>query len=196
MSATPNELRPHTVRLAGAQVVLRPLTEADWPLLLPWYNDPAILVTAEVDDIAGYSLADLQSVYRSIAQHAYCFVIEHAGVAVGGCWLQQMNLPRILQRYPDVDCWRVDLVIGNRAYQGRGLGTEAIKLLTTFAFAQERADSVWGCDIAEDNPASLRAFARAGFQVMAAVAQPPGGKVAVRYVLAHFRRTQPAPVEA
>jgi hypothetical protein len=31
---------------------------------------------------------------------------------------------------------------------------------------------------------------------MAAVAQPPGGKVAVRYDLAHFRRTQPAPVEA
>jgi len=40
-----------------------------------------------------------------------------------------------------------------------------IRLLAAFGFEHERADLIFGCDIAEDNHASLRAFEKAGFQV-------------------------------
>ena len=32
--------------------------------------------------------APLQQIYRRISEHALMFVIEHAGEAIGECWLQ------------------------------------------------------------------------------------------------------------
>jgi RimJ/RimL family protein N-acetyltransferase len=181
------KLRQHAICLSGPRVVLRPLTEQDWPVLLDWYNDPQILYYSEGDEIAGYSLEDLQDVFRSVSQQGYCFLIEYTGQPIGDCWLQEMNLPRVLEQYPGMDCRRIDLAIGERSFWRQGLGTEVIQLLTTFAFDHEQADCVWGCDVAEDNPGSLGAFTKAGYHVMNAVGQPPGSKVARRFDLARFR---------
>ena len=52
-----------------------------------------------------------------------------------------------------------------------------ICLLTKFAFEREKADCVFGCDIADHNPASLKAFQKAGYRVETKVEQPRGGKV-------------------
>jgi len=50
-------------------------------------------------------------------------------------------------------------------------------------FAEGDEVSGFGCDIAEDNRASLRAFEKAGFRIDACVHQPPGSKVRCRYDL-------------
>jgi hypothetical protein len=39
----PGALRPHAVTLRGERVVLRPMTEGDWGVLLRWNNDPEVL---------------------------------------------------------------------------------------------------------------------------------------------------------
>ncbi len=181
-------IREHGLSLRGDRVTLRPLTEDDWDLLLRWNNDPEILYFSEGDDVGGYSLDQVQQIYRGVSQAAFCFVIEVGGVPIGEGWLQRMNLERILERYPGQDCRRIDLLIGERAWQGQGLGTEAIRLLVELAFQQVGADRVFACDIAEDNAASLRAFQNVGFRVDAAVEQPPGAKVPVRYDLALSRQ--------
>jgi RimJ/RimL family protein N-acetyltransferase len=176
------ELRTHTVTLRSDRLVLRPMTEADWPTLLRWNNDPEVLYFSEGDDVTSRSLEDIQGIYRSVSQNAFCFMAE-LGVApvgesspIGECWLQRMNLECILRRFPDQDCRRIDLSIGEKALWGQGLRTEMIRLLSGFAFEQERADRVFGCDIADYNPRSLKAFLRAGYQIDAQLPQPPGSK--------------------
>ena len=177
------QLRKHTVYLTGSQCSLRPMTEEDWPLLLRWNNDPDVLYFAEGEDVSGYALADIQGIYRHVSQSAYCFIIEQAGEPLGDCWLQEMNLERIRSAYPHQDCRRIDLAIGEKAFWGQGIGTEVIRLLCDFAFTQEGADCVWGCDIADYNPRSLRAFQRNGFQRVNELRQPPGAKAQLCYDL-------------
>ena len=172
----PDRVREHDVVLRGERVVLRPLTEDDWPTLLRWDTDPDVLYFSEGDDVTAYSLEDVHYIYRSVSQTAYCFMIELDGRPIGECWLQRMNLPRILEPYPDQDCRRIDLLIGERALWGQGLGTEAIRLLCRFGFESDRADALFGCGVADYNPRSRRAFERVGFLVCAMVEEPPGAK--------------------
>ncbi|MBN1248857.1 MAG: GNAT family N-acetyltransferase [Anaerolineae bacterium] len=77
-------------------MVLRPLTEQDWDLLLRWNSDPEVLYDAEDDDVSAYTLEEIQGIYRGVSQTAFCFVIEAGGTPIGECWLQQMNLARLV----------------------------------------------------------------------------------------------------
>lgn len=177
------ELREHKIILRGERVVLRPLTEDDWDLLWRWNSDPEVLYFAEGDDVSSYTIAQVQGIYRGVSQTAFCFVIQVKGVPIGECWLQQMNLERVLQKYPRSDCRRIDLMIGERAFWGQGLGTEVIKLLSAFAFDEQSAELVFGCDVADYNTASLKAFQKAGYTVDALIEQPKGTKARYRYDL-------------
>jgi RimJ/RimL family protein N-acetyltransferase len=46
-------------------------------------------------------------------------------------------------------------------------------------FDECKADAVFGCDVADYNPRSRRAFEKNGFVVDQAVLQPPGSKAQV-----------------
>lgn len=182
-------LKEHKFALTDDSLILRPMTEADWDILLEWNSDPDVLYYAEGEDVESRSLEEIQGMYRHVSQTAFCFVIELNNQPIGECWLQQMNLERILQRYPGQDCRRIDLMIGEKPLWGRGYGTRVIRLLTQFAFEQQGADAVFGCDIADYNPGSQRAFQKAGFQQDSRVAQPPGSKAQsiYDYVLSRAR---------
>jgi hypothetical protein len=99
--ATPGQLKQHHISLSGQTdrglvVKLRPLTENDWSLLEKWNRDPDVRYYADGDAVAAYSPEKVRQIYRSVSQHAYSFLIEADGQAIGECWLQQMNLPRVL----------------------------------------------------------------------------------------------------
>ncbi len=170
------ELRDHGVVLRGDRVVLRPLREADWALLLKWNNDLAVLHFSEGDVVTSRTLQEVQEIYRSVAETAFCFLVEYGGSPVGECWLQGMNLPDIRARHSGWDCRRIDLMIGEKTHWGRGIGTESVRLLLRFAFGGEGADAVFACDVADYNQASLRLFTRLGFEVEAVIEEPPGRK--------------------
>ena len=181
-------LRRHRVTLCGQtarglDVYLRPLTERDWPLLYRWNSDPEVLYYSEGNDVACYSQEDVQGIYRTVCKAAYCFVIETGGVPVGECWLQRMNIDRILALYPGLDCRRIDLMIGEKAYWGQGIGTETIRLLTEFGFVDLLVNVIHNAHIADYNERSRRAFERVGYRVAAKIIQPPGSKAAYGYDL-------------
>jgi aminoglycoside 6'-N-acetyltransferase len=175
------KILPHNVILRGEKVTLRPMTEADWDILLKWNSDPEVLYYSEGDDVQSYNLEEIQGIYRGTSQTAFCFIVEIKGVPVGESWLQQMNYPRILQKYPGRDCRRIDLMIGEKTLWGKGLGSEIIGLLVGFAFEQEKADLVFGCEIADYNPRSLRAFQKVGFEVVETIQHPSGSKARIGY---------------
>src|SRR5262249_61705775 len=129
------------------------MTEDYLDILLKWNSDPEVLYYSEGDNITSRNMEDVQEMYRWVSQTAFCFMIEVSGMPIGECWLQQMNLERILEKYPNADCRRIDLMIGEKAFWGQGLGTEVIRLLTELAFEREKADLVFGCEVADYNPA-------------------------------------------
>ena len=176
-----DRLRTHEVRLRSGPVALRPLTEVDWDLVLGWWNDPDIAAYADSNE-GPYSLGQVQRIMCGISSHAYCFVIEFEGRPVGECWLQQMNVERILRRNPGLDCRRIDIEI-EKAYWGRGIGTVAIRLLVDFGVETDGADVIFAIDVAEDNPRSRRAFEKAGFELYDTVPQPAGARARVRHDL-------------
>ena len=182
----PEHLRTHGVILTGKRVVLRPMTEDDWPTLLRWNQDPDVLYFAEGDAVQSHTLAEVQAIYRGVSQRAYCFLAELTGLLrqgelIGEGWLQEMNLARLLDRFPGEDLRRIDLMIGDKGLWGRGLGTEIIGLLTQYAFDDPSVDRVFGCDIADYNARSLRAFEKNGYELLNYVPQPPGHKAQVVY---------------
>jgi len=184
----PDPLRLHThgVTLTGGRLRLRPLTEADWGVLLPWYQDAEVLYYAEGDAVTSRSLEEVQDIYQWVPQTAWCFIMEYDTTPIGECWLQQMNVPLMFERFPGEDLRRIDLCIGDKAWWGRGLGTRAIGMLVRFGFDQG-ADRLFACHIADYNPRSRRAFERNGFCLIETTSEPPGAKARLNYTLALAR---------
>ena len=103
----PGQLKQHQITLAGRtgrdiNIKLRPLTEHDWDWLGKWNRDPDVLYYTDGDTVTVYSPEKVRQIYCSVSQHAYCFIIEADGKAIGECWLQQMNLPRVLRNVPRI----------------------------------------------------------------------------------------------
>jgi len=165
----------------GRSIRLRPMSEIDWDVLLKWNSDPEVLYYSEGDNVTAYTLEQVQGIYRSVCENAFCFIIEADGEPIGESWLQQMNLERILQKYPDLDCRRIDLMIGEKQYWGQGIGTEVIRLLTEFGFLKESANIIFGCDIADYNIGSLRAFQKVGYEMVSKIKENPGRKANYTY---------------
>lgn len=170
------KIRTHAITLRSGRLTLRPMTEGDWDLLLRWNSDPEVLYFSEGDDVASRSLEDIQGIYRSVSQSAICFIAELDDRPIGECWLQRMNMKRILQKYPDRDIRRIDLMIGEKELWGKGHGTEIIRLLTALAFEREGADLVFAYGVADYNPRSRRAFEKNGYRLDAAIDLPSGMK--------------------
>ena len=162
----PTTLREHDVTLRGPRLVLRPLTENDWAPLLAWNNDPEVLAWAEGDEVESRTLDEVRHIYRSISVNAHCFLMELDGEPIGECWLQRMNLERLVARHPGEDVRRIDIAIGLPALWGQGLGREAVGLLLDFGFRREGVDVIYAC-VDADNARSRRMFSSLGFAVEA-----------------------------
>jgi len=183
-------LRTHKHRLSDGTLVLRPLTEYDWSALMGWNRDPEVLFYSEGDRVTARSLEEVQAIFRSVSQRAFTFLVSLNDRPIGDAWLQEMNLKRIRDRFaPGLDLRRIDLTIGDKSLWGHGLGTRVISLLTRLGFETERADAIFGCDIADYNPRSRRAFESNGYRLFHVVPGTPGAKASEVYDLALTRET-------
>lgn len=176
------KLKEHNITLYGNRVTLRPMTENDWDVLLKWNSDPEVLYFSEGEDVNSWTLEDIQGMYRYVSQNAFCFIIEFNGQPIGKCWLQQMNIERLLQKYSGRDCRRIDLMIGEKSLWGQGLGTDTIRTLTKFGFEKESSDLIFGL-VGDYNLRSIGAFKRAGYVVEAEIEDPLGEKSKFTYDL-------------
>ena len=167
----------------GGSVVLRPMTENDWDILFKWNQDPEVLYYSDTGFETSYTMEFTQSIYRGTSKSAFIFVIEYNGKPIGECWLQRMNLAWILEKFPDKDCRRIDLMIGEKDHWGKGIGTVVVKLLSDFGFKREKADMIFGCHIANYNARSLKVFEKEGFRILRKKKLPPGGKAKFEYYM-------------
>lgn len=176
-------LREHRVTLRGERVVLRPMTEEDWAIVAKWETDPEIIHWADTGIDTTLTPEQVRQIFRTVSQHAFCFIIELDGKPIGDGWLQEMNLEKILQAYPGLDCRRIDLVIGEKELWGRALGGDIIRILTRFAFRKEKADMVFGV-IGDYNERSQSAFIKAGYSLAMKLEEPLPARARLSYVFA------------
>ena len=123
--------------------------------------------------------------YGGISQNNLCFLVEVNARAIGDCWLQKMNLPNVREMYADsTDVRRIDMMIGEKNYWGKGIGTLFIGMLVKYAFECEQVD-VLHCFCEDYNIRSRRVWEKNGFTLIfkEEVPQPHKGKLQYHWKL-------------
>lgn len=148
-------------------IILLPLCDDHLPLLYKWNSDPWVLYWTEGgEDIErAYDKETVHMIYGGVSKNAFCFLIEVNGQAIGECWLQKMNLPDVIEMYPNLDVRRIDMAIGEKEYWNKGIGTEFIKTLVKFAFINEKVD-VLHCFTEDYNVRSQKVWLKNGFKLV------------------------------
>ncbi len=138
----------------GSLTMLRPIAEADLPVLLAWDEDPDIIA------LMGRRFAE-QSVddwYKSVrsGQASRALAIETLeGKLIGEVELAQLN-------------WRTGstelrICIGNKEYWGHGYGTDAFNLLLQHTFGDLNLREAY-LRVFTSNARAIHVYLRAGFR--------------------------------
>lgn len=136
--------------LYGADVVLRPATADDIPVLAAIRGEPEVyarwrggkdLEAAVADDLA--------------SPGEFTYAIEYAGRIIGAIqWSQESD--------PDYRHANIDIYLTS-ALHGRGLGTDAVRTLARHLLT-ERGHHRITIDPAADNEAAIRSYRKVGFR--------------------------------
>jgi RimJ/RimL family protein N-acetyltransferase len=172
----------HAYTVTAGDVELRPFRAEDWAYVVRWNQDPDVLLWTDGDQVGARTPEETYALYRQVSQTALCFIIERGGNPIGDCWVQRMNAPQLLERFPGQDLRRIDIAIGEKANWGQGIGTRVIHMLTEFAFAEQNADAVFGL-VGDHNPRSRRAFEKAGYGVIDRLSESTGAEAQCFWVL-------------
>ncbi|MGX1886662.1 GNAT family N-acetyltransferase [Streptomyces sp. NPDC055287] len=150
--------------LYGAQVVLRPPTADDIPVLAGIRATPEVrAIWRRGEDLVAAVTADLA------APDVTTLVIEHAGHTAGAIqWGEEQD--------PDYRHANIDIYL-DPAVHGRGLGTDAVRTLARHLLTDLGHHRIV-IDPAADNAAAIRCYTKAGFQpvgIMRAYERGPDG---------------------
>ena len=143
--------------LKGEQIFLRRLTEEDASEdYVRWMNDPAINQYLE-SKYYTHTIESTKAFLRSVTNdNNYQFGIFDI---VTGKHIGNIKLGSINNHDKSAD---VGFLIGEKSYWGRGIATEAIALVTDFAFKTLNLHKVWG-GAYSPNVGSMKAFLKNGF---------------------------------
>jgi RimJ/RimL family protein N-acetyltransferase len=142
--------------IEGTLCSLRPWSDADIPSLVRHADDPAVARFLRDRFPQPYTADDGRrwiAINRTIVP-ATAFAIVVEGAACGGVGIT-----------PGSDVERAGAEIGywlGQAYWGRGIATEALALMSDYAFATFPVLRLWAV-VFEGNPASERVLEKAGY---------------------------------
>jgi ribosomal-protein-alanine N-acetyltransferase len=143
--------------LVGPTLYLRPLERADAALLTRWFNDPAVKrslwihrpLTLEHEEASIEKLtSDVNTLMLGIAR-------QDDDRMIGMTGLQQID-------FKDRNA-ELAIVIGEAEEWGRGLGTEATRLVVGHAFGTMNLHRIW-LQVFEDNARAIGAYEKVGFR--------------------------------
>jgi len=143
--------------LQGKRIMLRSLTEADiTEEYLSWLNDPEVMAYMESKHLTHTMISLKKFVAETIKDKSTIFLAIIAdNKHIGNIKLGPINT---IHKHGDIG-----IMIGNKAYWGKGHATEAIKLLVQFAFKELHLHKLTA-GFYSNNAASIKAFMNAGFR--------------------------------
>jgi RimJ/RimL family protein N-acetyltransferase len=158
-------------KVKGCRVRLVPLEDKHLPLLYKWNEDPEVAYWCDFDSDGSEGMDGelVNAIYGHISKNAHCFLVEADGEPIGDCWLQDMNIQEISDRYPGLNVKRIDMMIGEKDWWGKGVGSSIVGMLTDFAFEKCGVDVIYIASIFDFNIGSQRAFLKNGYKFAGAV---------------------------
>ncbi len=142
----------------GKQVRLRALSETDIDHIMSWVNDETI--TRYLSQVNRVSSRSQETAYLKRMmegdEHARAFSIETTtGEYVGLCSLHEIDL---VHRHAELG-----IIIGRKDLQGKGYGTEAVRLLLAVAFGALNLHKVY-LRVVGSHRQAIRVYERCGFR--------------------------------
>jgi aminoglycoside 6'-N-acetyltransferase len=147
---------PHPV-LVGRKVTLRPGRPGDAPKLRAILSEPSVSRWWAEPDPVEVIEEELRG-----DESAVLLVVEIDGKVAGGIQYNEENDP--MYRYAGIDIY-----LGGR-FQGRGAGTEAVRLLARFLF-ERRGHHRITIDPAAANEPAIRCYTKVGFRPVGVLRQ-------------------------
>ena len=155
-------IKSHDITLYSDSLTLQPLNDSHLPLLYRWNADPELLLLDGSNDEHRDEL-EVNRIYGVVSRAGHAFAIEVEGKVVGECLLAIMNSIIVTRAHSvDANIKRIDILIGERDYWGREIGSRVISMLVDFAFCNENVDVIYAV-ISDFNTRSRRAFGKVGF---------------------------------
>jgi len=151
------------VPLSGKNIVLRSLEPADIELLYKWENDTENWFVSNT--ITPYSRQNIRELIESARKDIYenkqlrlmiDFIPEEGADPVTAGVIDLFDFNPYHQRAG------VGILIADKENRRKGIATEALEILTGYAFKTLQLHQLYCC-IADNNEASIQLFTRAGF---------------------------------
>lgn len=146
-------------RLIGKQVVLREYQNDDFSAIRTWVNDTEATRYLSTRFWAPQTTVDTQEFLSRMLQsshNGYNFVIA---AAEDGRYIGQLDMFRVDWRLRQGE---IGMVIASGEDRGKGYGTEALRLLSGFAFQTLGLERI-ELEVHMDNTAAIRCYEKAGF---------------------------------
>ena len=136
---------------------LRPVAEEDLPLFVRWFNDPEVRYWLSMSDAPEFTLESEEEWYDEMradpTRVIWCIESED-GQPIGNLGLHGIDETQGRATF--------GISIGEKAYWGRGYGTEALREVLRYAF-QEMGLRRVVLEADEDNARAIRCYEKCGF---------------------------------
>jgi RimJ/RimL family protein N-acetyltransferase len=137
-------------------VSLRPVERGDFRRLWEFELDVEFHLLVDTDPPVPKTFESFEKFMSDLVdkEGPATFAIEVDDVLIGSCGLGHFDdTARVCE---------LAIGIGDKAYWGKGYGSEAVELLLEYAFIHRSVNRVW-LGVGADNERAIRAYARAGF---------------------------------
>ena len=144
--------------LTGRDTILRPLERQEYcAAMMEWVNDNLATQFMATGTLPA-TLEAIENSYNAIlaASHEVVLAViaKKEGLYIGNVGLYQINWITRSAEYR--------IFLGHNSFRGRGIGTEAAKLITDYAFDRLNLNKVW-LGVNESNSAAVKSYEKAGF---------------------------------
>jgi RimJ/RimL family protein N-acetyltransferase len=145
----------------GEKVRLRPVERADLPRYVEWFADPEVRDGLSMH--LGFSLAQEEQWFESALKrepNEQPFALD-AKTPDGWTLIGNMGFHEIDWRNRHAE---FGIVIGDKNFWGQGYGTDAVKTLAHFGFAELNLERIW-LRVFDNNSRAIRCYEKAGFKL-------------------------------
>lgn len=149
---------PASSPIEGRWLRLRPVAEPDLPTILEWLREPEVLHWWD-NELAGLDEVRREFLEPDPRYPGLGYLIEEGGRPLGYIqWWQRSE--------DDMDAhWAgIDIFIADPSARGRGVGTEAVRMLLAWLFEERHLHRVT-IDPETGNARAIRSYQKAGFRL-------------------------------
>ena len=146
------------------ELIIRRMTRQDFPLMVRWLNDPAVLEFFEEPP------TDIDRVIQKYGprvdgnHYVTPWIIEYRNVPIGYIQHYQIQKHQLITYGYDENekIYGIDQFIGETDYWGKGIGTKAIELMLNY-LCKRGAEKVV-LEVKNNNGRAISSYKKCGFQ--------------------------------